>query len=190
MNRTYIQIAKNHQYTKNINQILIKKKEESKLMGNGKHTKRKGKDNNAEVFSYADEESDTELKKFDRRKWIVLGIGGLTLISLIILGSIFYNQRAIFALIFSFYCTYLWVLPLLCTMLRTYKMNLHIKREQKIGRLFMFFGFYFLFLWITSLTSLLMYLGGVDITVISYVVFWGTVALFAPMLLFLLITRL
>jgi hypothetical protein len=142
------------------------------------------------TFSYKNEEDPSELKKFDRRKWQFIGVGGLTIISLIILGSIFFNQRATFAFIFSFYCVYLWVLPLIAASLRAFKINLHLKHESKIGRIFMLFGFYFLFLFITSLTSLLLYLGKVDITVISYIVFWGSVAVFAPLLLFVLITRL
>jgi len=110
-----------------------------------------------DTFSYKDEEDNKALKKFDRRKWIFLGVGGLTIVSLIILGSIFFYQRDIFAFIFSFYCIYLWILPLIATMLRAYKINLHIKRESKIGRLFMFFGVYFFFLWVSSLVSLLLY---------------------------------
>lgn len=153
--------------------------------GNGKT-----KEKDAEVFSYTNEENNTDRVKYNRRKWIVLGSGGATLVSLIILGSVFSNERATFSLIFSFYCIYLWILPLMCTMLRTYKMSLHNKREQKIGRIFMLFGFFFLVLWITSLTSLLLFLGGIDITVIAAVVFWESVGIFAPMLLFVLITRL
>ena len=143
-----------------------------------------------EPFGYSDEEDITELKKFDKRKWIFLGAGGFTIISLIVLGSIFFNQKDIFALVFSFYCVYLWILPLIATMLRAYKINLHIKRESKIGRIYMLFGFYFLFLFVTSFTGLLMFLGGADITVISYIAFWVSVAGFAPLLLFILITRL
>jgi hypothetical protein len=142
------------------------------------------------MFSYKDEEDGSELKKFDRRKWIFLGVGGITIISLIILGSIFYYQRDTFALIFSFYWSYLWILPLIAVSLRAYKMNLHLKHESKIGRIYMFFGFYFLFLFMLSLTSLLLFLGNVNIMVISYIVFWASIAFFAPMLLFILITRL
>ena len=156
----------------------------------GTKGKGKTKEKDAEIFTYTNEENDTDRVKYDRRKWIVLGSGGLTIVSLIILGSVFSNEQATFSLIFSFYCIYLWVLPLMCTMLRTYKMSLHNKREQKIGRIFMLFGLYFLMLWITSLISLLLYLGGIDITVIAAVVFWESVGVFAPILLFVLITRL
>ena len=142
------------------------------------------------TFSYKNEEDTAELKKFDHKKWIFLGVGGLTIISLIILGAIYFNERATFALIFSFFWSYLWILPLIATSLRAYKIGLHLKHESKIGRVFMLFGFYFLFLFVTSLTSLLLYLGSVNITVITYIVFWGSVAVFAPLLLFILITRL
>ena len=143
-----------------------------------------------EPFSYTDEEDNKELKKFEQRKWIFLGVGGFTILSLIILGSIFFNQKDIFALVFSFYCIYLWMLPLIASQLRAYKVSLHIKRESKIGRIFILFGIYFLFLFVTSLTGLLMFLSGANITVISYIAFWGSVAGFAPLLLFVLITRL
>ena len=152
--------------------------------------KKNSKSEQDETFSYKDEEDNQALKKFDRRKWIFLGLGGVTIVSLIILGTIFFHQPATFALIFSFYCVYLWILPLIAAMLRTFKVNLHIKHESKIGRIFMFFGVYFLFLWVTGLVGLLIYLGGIDITVIAQVVFWGSTCVFAPVLLFILITRL
>ena len=142
------------------------------------------------TFSYKDEEDPKEEGKYLRRKYISLSIGGASIVSLIILGSIFRYQLATFSLIFSFYCTYLWVLPLLFTTIRSYQFTKLIKKQQKKGRIYMVFAFYFLFLWVASLVSLLLYLGGVNITVMAYVIFWGSTCVFIPYLLFVLIAKL
>jgi MFS family permease len=141
------------------------------------------------TFSYKDEEDNIVLKKFNRRKWILFGVGVLTILSLIILGSVFFTNRATFVFIFSFYCAYLWTLPLLCVNIRAHYFSKHKKNEQKKGRIFMVFGFYFLFLWIASLSSLLMYLGGLNISWVSDVLFWVSTCVFIPYLLFILITK-
>jgi hypothetical protein len=142
------------------------------------------------TFSYPDSSPEPRDKKYQRRKYIAIGTGGGTIVSLIILATIFRNQLAIFSLIFSFYCTFLWLLPLLFTMIRSYQFEKLVKKEQKKGRLYMVFAFYFLFMWILSLISLLLYLGSVDITVIAYVLFWASTCVFLPYLLFVIIMRL
>ncbi|MBN2154889.1 MAG: hypothetical protein JW776_02460 [Candidatus Lokiarchaeota archaeon] len=139
------------------------------------------------MFSYGDA---ADQKKYQRRNYISIGLGGATILSLIILGSVFYNNLALFSLIFSFYCIYLWILPLFLITLRSYQFSKNSKREQKIGRIYMVFAFYFLFLWVASLTGLLIYLGGGAIAWMAAVLFWISLCVFVPYLLFVLIARL
>lgn len=152
-------------------------------MGETKHSK----DEQNEVFSYDDTPSKN---KFTRRKYIALGLGGGTILSLIILASIFAENLTLFSTIFMFYCTYLWTLPLIFALLRNYKVSLHIKRESKIGRIYMTIGLYFFFLWIVALIGLISYLAGGNIVWVAQTLFWVTTCVYAPYLLFILITRL
>jgi hypothetical protein len=152
-------------------------------MGETKHSK----DEQQDTFSYDDSPSEN---KFTRRKYIALGLGGGTIVSLIILASIFSENLELFSLIFVFYCTYMWVLPLIFALLRNYKVSLHIKRESKIGRIYMTIGIYFFFLWIVGLIGLISYLAGGNIVWVAQALFWGTTCVYAPFFLFILITRL
>lgn len=152
-------------------------------MGETKHSK----DEKKEIFSYDD---SPDKNKFTRRKYIALGLGGGTVVSLIILASIFSEYLALFSSIFMFYCIYLWILPLIFALLRNYKVSLYIKRESKIGRIYMTIGIYFFFLWIVALIGLISYLAGGNIVWVAYTLFWGTTCVYAPFFLFILITRL
>ncbi len=142
------------------------------------------------MFTYKDEEDPKQDHKYRKRMYISVATGGITIISLIILASIFRNNLSTFSLIFSFYCIYLWTLPLLFTTLRSHQFQKLIKKERKKGRIYMVFAFYFLFLWLASLVSLLLYLGGLNITVMAYVIFYGSICVFIPYLLFVLIMKL
>jgi len=152
-------------------------------MGKVKQTRKKEQ----EMFTYED---TPDPNKVNRRKIISLILGGITIISLIVLGTVFSANRDIFSRIFFFYCTYLWILPLLFISLRGYQFSKHSKRETKIGRIYMVFGFYFLFLWATSLTGLLVCLSGLNIAWLTGVLFWGSLCFFIPYLLFVLIFKL
>ena len=151
-------------------------------MGDKKHSKTEEQD----TFSYDDTPDE---KKYQRRFYITLGSGALTIISLIVLGSIFFTDRTTFSKIFAFYSIYLWVLPLLCVMMRSFYFLKRVKKEQKKGRIFMTFGFYFLFLWIASLATLLMLLGGANIAWMADAIFWVSTCVFIPYLLFVLIAK-
>lgn len=153
-------------------------------MGNKKRTKEEEKS----TFTYKDDPDP--INKYQRRIYIALASGGATILSLIILGSVFFNDRATFTLIFSFYCIYLWTLPLLFTTIRAHFFNKNTKQEQKKGRIFMVFGFYFLFLWIASLTALFILLAGTNNAWMADVVFWASTCVFLPYLLFVLIAKL
>ncbi len=152
-------------------------------MGETKHSK----DEKKEIFSYDD---SPDKNKFTHRKYIALGLGGGTILSLIILATIFSNNLELFSIIFNFYSIYLWILPLIFALLRNYKMSLLIKRESKIGRLYMAIGIYFFFLWVVALIGLISYLAGGNIVWVAHTLFWGTTCVYAPFFLFILITRL
>ncbi|MHA1342037.1 MAG: hypothetical protein ACTSO2_18870 [Promethearchaeota archaeon] len=107
-----------------------------------------------EEFVSPDFDSFEELKFLKIRK-LAYSLSILTIIAYILLKIIFQNDIDIFIQIISWFCLYLWLIPILFFQMRHYKFSLHIRDEEKIAKIYTIYSLYSFFVWLFCLLALI-----------------------------------
>jgi len=119
-----------------------------------KKSSKKSKKNefNEEEEFISNEISSLKALKFLKIRKIAYSISILTIIIYIMLKIIFRNNY-IFEIIISYFCFYLWILPILFLQMRIYKFSLHLRSEEKIGKIYTSYMVFSLMIWFYCLLA-------------------------------------
>jgi hypothetical protein len=68
----------------------------------------------------------------------------------------FWNERGLMSTIVAWFCTFVWIIPILWFQMRYYKFSSHILEDEKIAKIYTLVEVYFIFVFVACFISLIL----------------------------------